>query len=157
MASGGIAADGLPTTIFHKIVDHSIPSKVVWEDDKVYAFRDIAPTAPVHVVIVPKERDGLTGLSAAEEKHKEILGHLMWAAARVAEKEGLDKTGFRIVVNDGAHGCACGAGRGAGTRGAARRCLGGLAQARASATSICTSSAAGSSRGRRGRARPRAP
>jgi HIT domain len=157
MASGGLAADGLPPTIFHKIVDKSIPSTKVWEDEKVYAFRDIAPTAPVHVVIVPKERDGLTGLSAAQERHREILGHLMWAASQVAAAEGLDKTGFRIVVNDGTHGCTYKSPCPRRSAPIFATCFPPAAQAKASPTSTSTSSAASSSPGRRARAHPRAP
>ncbi|KAK6232011.1 hypothetical protein SCA6_002084 [Theobroma cacao] len=50
-------------TIFDKIINKEIPSKVVYEDDKVLAFRDIAPQAPTHILIIPKSKDGLTGLS----------------------------------------------------------------------------------------------
>ncbi|KAL9683948.1 hypothetical protein QQ045_021377 [Rhodiola kirilowii] len=57
-----------PTTIFDKIVKKEIPAKIVYEDDQVLAFRDIQPQAPTHIVIIPKTKDGLTGLSAAEEK-----------------------------------------------------------------------------------------
>jgi histidine triad (HIT) family protein len=77
---------------------------VVYEDDKVLAFRDISPQAPVHIIIIPKDRDGLTQLSKAEERHTEILGHLMVTAAVVAKQEGL-VDGFRLVVNDGLQGC----------------------------------------------------
>ncbi|CAM8924750.1 unnamed protein product [Rhodiola kirilowii] len=70
-----------PTTIFNKIIKKEIPAKIVYEDDQVLAFRDIQPQAPTHIVIIPKTKDGLTGLSAAEEK--EAL----------------------IVINDGLSGC----------------------------------------------------
>ncbi|XP_021297435.1 adenylylsulfatase HINT1-like isoform X2 [Herrania umbratica] len=50
-------------TIFDKIINKEIPSKVVYEDDKVLAFRDISPQAPTHILIIPKSKDGLTGLS----------------------------------------------------------------------------------------------
>ncbi|KAK2967461.1 hypothetical protein RJ640_024000 [Escallonia rubra] len=91
-------------TIFDKIINKEIPAKVVYEDEKVLAFRDIAPQAPTHIVIIPKVKDGLTGLSKAEERHCEILGHLLYSAKRVAEQEGLED-GFRIVINDGPKGC----------------------------------------------------
>lgn len=57
-----LAADGMPDTIFSKILAKTIPSTRVYEDDHVYAFKDIAPTAPVHVVVIPKDRDGLVGI-----------------------------------------------------------------------------------------------
>jgi len=92
-----------PETIFHKIVKKQIPAKIVYETDKVLAFRDISPQAPVHIVIIPKEMDGLSQLSKAKEKNKEILGELMFAASEVARQEKLDE-GFRVVVNDGKNG-----------------------------------------------------
>ncbi|XP_043719226.1 14 kDa zinc-binding protein-like [Telopea speciosissima] len=91
-------------TVFDKIINKEIPSTVVYEDDKVLAFRDIAPQAPTHIQIIPKIRDGLTRLSKAEERHCEILGHLLYTATLVAKQEGLDD-GFRIVINDGPKGC----------------------------------------------------
>ncbi|KVH99584.1 Histidine triad (HIT) protein, partial [Cynara cardunculus var. scolymus] len=73
-------------TIFDKIINKQIPANVVYEDDKVLAFRDIAPQAPTHILLIPKVRDGLTGLSKV-----------------VAKQEGLEE-GFRIVINDGPNG-----------------------------------------------------
>jgi histidine triad (HIT) family protein len=75
---------------------------VVYEDDFVFAFRDIAPAAPTHILIIPKNKDGLTGLSQAEERHEAVLGKLLVAAAKIAKQEGLEK-GYRIVINDGEH------------------------------------------------------
>nr|ABK23114.1 unknown [Picea sitchensis] len=95
--------DGKPT-IFDKILQKEIPSTVVYEDEKVLAFRDIAPQAPTHIIIIPKVRDGLTGLSQAEERHEDILGHLLYTAKVIAKQEGLSD-GFRIVINDGPSGC----------------------------------------------------
>lgn len=91
-------------TIFDKIINKEIPSKVVFEDDKVLAFRDISPQAPAHILIIPKVKDGLTGLSKAEERHFDILGRLLYTAKLIAKQEGLDD-GFRIVINDGPNGC----------------------------------------------------
>ncbi|KAG6512651.1 hypothetical protein ZIOFF_030776 [Zingiber officinale] len=90
-------------TIFDKIIKREIPSTVVYEDDKALAFRDITPQAPTHILIIPKVKDGLTGLSKAEERHIEILGHLLYIAKVVAKQEGLEE-GFRIVINDGPNG-----------------------------------------------------
>ncbi|KAK3405319.1 hypothetical protein EUGRSUZ_K01707 [Eucalyptus grandis] len=91
-------------TIFDKIIKKEIPSAVVFEDDKVLAFRDISPQAPTHILIIPKVKDGLSGLSKAEERHCEILGRLLYTAKLVAKQEGLED-GFRIVINDGPSGC----------------------------------------------------
>ncbi|KAJ0043195.1 hypothetical protein Pint_18335 [Pistacia integerrima] len=91
-------------TIFDKIINKEIPSTIVYEDDKVLAFRDISPQAPTHILIIPKVKDGLTGLSKAEERHCDILGRLLYTAKLVAKQEGLED-GFRIVINDGPSGC----------------------------------------------------
>jgi histidine triad (HIT) family protein len=91
-------------TIFDKIVSKQIPSKIVFEDDSVLAFRDVSPQGPVHIILIPKDRDGLTQLSKAEDRHERILGHLMVTAAKVARQENLEK-GFRVVINDGPQGC----------------------------------------------------
>ncbi|GAU49583.1 hypothetical protein TSUD_140000 [Trifolium subterraneum] len=91
-------------TIFDKIIKKEIPSTVVYEDDKVLAFRDIQPQGPTHILVIPKVRDGLTGLSKAEERHIDILGRLLLTAKLVAKQEGLND-GYRVVINDGPKGC----------------------------------------------------
>ena len=78
-------------TIFDKIVRREIPSDIIYEDDKCLAFRDIAPVAPKHFLVIPKNRDGLTGISKAEDRHAALLGHLMVVAAKVATQEGLSE------------------------------------------------------------------
>ncbi|CAO1944665.1 unnamed protein product, partial [Urochloa humidicola] len=90
--------------LFDKIIGKEIPSQVVYEDQKILAFRDISPQAPIHIIIIPKVKDGLSRLSKAEERHVEVLGSLLYAAKIVAKQEGLDD-GFRIVINDGPKGC----------------------------------------------------
>ncbi|GMP71410.1 hypothetical protein CsSME_00029828 [Camellia sinensis var. sinensis] len=97
-------ADTGAPTIFDKIIAKEIPSTIVYEDDKVLAFRDINPEAPVHVLVIPKFRDGLTQLGKAEARHWDILGELLYAAKIVAEKEGI-LDGFRVVVNSGPAAC----------------------------------------------------
>lgn len=97
-------ADAGGPTIFNKIIAKEIPSSIVYEDENVLAFRDINPQAPVHVLVIPKSRDGLTGLDKAEPRHTEILGRLLYAAKVVAEKEGV-ASGYRVVINNGAEGC----------------------------------------------------
>ena len=90
-------------TIFDKILDKSIPSKVVYEDEQCYAFRDINPCAPTHILVIPKQRGRLSQLQHATEEDKPLLGHLLWAAGRIAKDEGL-APGYRVVINDGAEG-----------------------------------------------------
>ena len=60
--------------------------------------------APEHFLVIPKAKDGLSKIDKAEERHKHILGHLLWVASHVAEERSLDK-GYRVVINNGEHGC----------------------------------------------------
>jgi histidine triad (HIT) family protein len=97
------SADGAgPATVFDKLLSNEWECKKVYEDDQALAFADINPQAPVHILIIPKNRDGLTQLSKAREDQKALLGHLMYVAAEVGKKE--CPNGFRIVINDGEQG-----------------------------------------------------
>ncbi|KAF3450025.1 hypothetical protein FNV43_RR06104 [Rhamnella rubrinervis] len=102
--AAAVDADNGAPTIFDKIINKEIPSSIVYEDEKVLAFRDVNPQAPVHILVIPKLRDGLTQLGKAEPKHVDILGQLLYAAKIVAEKEGI-LDGFRIVINNGPKAC----------------------------------------------------
>lgn len=94
--------DREPSTIFEKIMAGEIPATVVKEDDKILAFKDINPAAPAHVLVIPKDRDGLTRLRKATNEHVEILGRLLVAAGEIAKDESLGfGDGARIVINDG--------------------------------------------------------
>ena len=73
-------------TIFDKIITKQIPADIIYEDDQALAFRDISPQAPVHFLVIPKQRDGLTRLSKAVEGNKEVLGHLLYVAQHVAKQ-----------------------------------------------------------------------
>jgi len=86
-------------TLFEKIVAREIPAKIVFEDDKVIAFHDIKPQAPVHVLIVPKKP--IPRIAEATPDDHQILGHLLLKAAEVAKQLGLTKNGFRLVFNNG--------------------------------------------------------
>jgi histidine triad (HIT) family protein len=86
-------------TLFQKIADKEIPSQIVYEDDQAVAFRDINPQAPTHVLIVP--RKPIARLAEAAPEDHALLGHLLLKAAEVAAKLGLDKTGYRLVINNG--------------------------------------------------------
>lgn len=86
--------------IFCKIAAGEIPSKKAYEDESVYAFYDIAPQAPVHILVIPK-----THISSAQALTREddaLLGHMFEVARRIAEENGLDKTGYRLITNVGA-------------------------------------------------------
>lgn len=91
-----------PETVFDNILSGKWPSDKVYEDDQALAFRDISPQAPVHILVIPKVRDGLVQLSKARDDQKALLGHLMYVAQEVGKKE--CPKGFRIVINDGEEG-----------------------------------------------------
>ena len=85
-------------TIFGKILRGDIPCDAVYSDDRCLAFRDIAPQAPVHVLVIP--RQPIESLRSADIGDEALLGHLLLVAARVARQEGLED--FRTVINSGA-------------------------------------------------------
>jgi len=88
-------------TIFSKIIRKEIPAKIVFESDSVLAFRDINPQAPEHILIIPKvDIPRVMDISGTE--HAAILGSLFEASKQIAKELGLDKRGFRIVINNGA-------------------------------------------------------
>jgi len=89
-------------TLFQKIAAREIPAAIVYEDDLVLAFRDINPQAPVHVLIVPKQP--VPRIAEAGTADQTLLGHLLLKAAAVARSLGLEATGYRLVINNGADG-----------------------------------------------------
>jgi histidine triad (HIT) family protein len=89
-------------TIFQKIIRREVPAAIVYEDDFVLAFRDVHPQAPVHVLIVPKKN--IPRVSSAHPDDHKLLGHLLLKAAAVAAQLGLEKSGYRLVINNGPDG-----------------------------------------------------
>lgn len=85
--------------LFCKIASGAIPVERVYEDERVVAFPDINPQAPVHVLVIPKQHIPSHAHAAAGDA--EMMGHLLWAAGEVARKKGLTK-GYRLVINSGA-------------------------------------------------------
>ena len=85
--------------LFKKIMRGEIPSDKVYEDDEVYAFRDIAPAAPVHVLIIPKAP--LDGLNELTDEDTHIAGRLLVTASKLARQLGLEADGYRVVINTG--------------------------------------------------------
>ncbi len=89
--------------LFCKIIRGDIPSTCVYEDENTYAFRDIAPMAPTHVLVVPKAHIG--GMDDIAEADAETLAACLKAVRKVAEKEGLLESGFRTISNCGKDAC----------------------------------------------------
>jgi len=89
-------------TIFSKILSGEIPSTEVYSDQEFYAFRDINPAAPTHVLVIP--RKPIPRISDAKEEDTLLLGRLLLVANRIAKQEGLFEKGFRYVINCGEWG-----------------------------------------------------
>lgn len=87
----------MDSCIFCKILRGEIPSAKVWEDDEFYAFRDIHPAAPVHVLVIPKTH--VANIAACAPQHEAMLGRLLLAVPKIAKQEGLDA--FRLIFNNG--------------------------------------------------------
>lgn len=84
-------------TIFSKIIRKEIPAKIVHEDELCLAFRDVSPQAPTHILVIPKKF--IRSMAECSADDKTLLGHLMVTASEIAQKEGLSKKGYRLVVN----------------------------------------------------------
>lgn len=86
-------------TLFQKIIRREIPAEIVFEDDDLIAIRDVAPQAPVHVLIVPKRVVPRVGEAAPGDA--ELLGKLLHASGGIAQKLGVYESGYRLVINHG--------------------------------------------------------
>ena len=85
--------------LFCRIAAGEIPSAKVYEDELVYAFRDIAPQAPVHVLIIPKKH--IESAQALTREDDALLCHMFACARKIAESEGVAKSGYRLITNVG--------------------------------------------------------
>ena len=86
--------------IFCRMVDRQAPAKIVYEDETALAIEDIHPQAPTHLLVIPRQHVvSLEDLAPVEEP---LAGHLLGVAARLARARGLEKTGYRVVINNGA-------------------------------------------------------
>ena len=88
--------------LFCKIVSGEIPGTIVYRDDDATAFRDINPVAPTHILIVPNRH--IDSVNALEEGGETLTGHLIHVAGQLAKSEGIDMTGYRIIINTGPDG-----------------------------------------------------
>ena len=88
-----------PNCLFCKIIKGDIPSNKVYEDEHCFAFRDIAPQAPTHILVVPKEH--IASCAEVSEENAPLVGHIFAAIAKIAKQEGLTN-GFRVISNAGA-------------------------------------------------------
>ena len=88
--------------VFCRIVAGEVPSEIVYQDEDFLAFRDIAPQAPKHVLIIPKTH--ITSLAELTEGQQDLAGRLIILVKNLAEKEGIAQSGYRLVINCGPEG-----------------------------------------------------
>ncbi|SHE65021.1 histidine triad (HIT) family protein [Seinonella peptonophila] len=88
--------------LFCQIVEQKIPSEKVYEDEEFYAFRDIHPAAPVHILLIPKKH--VASLMELSPEDEALAGRLLLTAQKIARQFGLDENGFRVVNNIGVEG-----------------------------------------------------
>jgi histidine triad (HIT) family protein len=92
----------LEPCIFCQIVEGKIPSKIVYEDEDILAFHDIAPAAPTHVLVIPKKH--IASLMELQEDDQGLAGKILLTIQKIARELGLDEKGFRVVNNFGKEG-----------------------------------------------------
>ncbi|MEJ2183687.1 MAG: histidine triad nucleotide-binding protein [Nitrospirota bacterium] len=90
----------MPECLFCKIAAKQIPSSILYEDDKVVAFQDVSPQAPLHALIVPRKH--IPGTLELAEADNALLGHMVQVANRLAREKGVAERGFRLVMNTNA-------------------------------------------------------
>ena len=85
------------STIFSKIINKEIPAKIVYEDDDILAFEDIAPKAPIHILIIPKKE--IKTLNDIDEQDANLIGRLTIVAKKIAADKDIAEDGYRLVMN----------------------------------------------------------
>ena len=85
------------STIFNKIINKEIPADIVYETDKVVAFKDVNPVAPIHILIIPRKE--IPTINDIKESDKILIGEMFLAAKKIAEKYKINEKGYRLVFN----------------------------------------------------------
>jgi histidine triad (HIT) family protein len=88
--------------IFCRIITGEIPGTIVFRDEQATAFRDLHPIAPTHILIVPNKH--IASVNMLTDEDEQLIGHLYTAARKIAAKEGIAESGYRLVTNTNAHG-----------------------------------------------------
>lgn len=88
--------------LFCKIIDKDIPATLVYEDDRVVAIEDINPQAPTHQLVIPKRH--IATINEADDGDSELLGYMLLTARKLAADNGIDESGYRLVLNCNAQG-----------------------------------------------------
>ena len=90
------------STLFTKIINREIPADIVYENDKVLAFKDINPAAPIHILVVPKKE--IPTINDIRPEDKDLIGEMYLAIAEIAKKYNIDKEGYRVITNCNEYG-----------------------------------------------------
>ena len=88
--------------IFCQIVAGKVPSKILYQDEEVIAFRDIKPKAPTHLIIIPKKH--IPSLAHLSEGESPLIAHMVNIANQLAKREGISESGYRLMINCGKEG-----------------------------------------------------
>lgn len=88
--------------LFCKIVKGEVPSTKVYEDDEIYAFKDINPAAPIHILVIPKKH--ITSLAHLQKEDEALVGKIYGVMNQIAEEQGFKENGYRVIVNCGKDG-----------------------------------------------------
>lgn len=89
-------------TIFSKIIRKEIPADIVFENERILAFRDIHPKAPTHIVVIPKKE--IINVADLTEEDQALVGEMFLVIKDLSEQEGIAKSGYRVVTNSGEEG-----------------------------------------------------
>ena len=89
-------------TIFKRIIDREIPAKIVYEDEQCLAFHDVAPQAPVHILVIPKKE--IASIEQITTEDQPLIGHIFSVIQKIAREQGLADNGYRVICNCGAGG-----------------------------------------------------
>lgn len=88
--------------IFCKIVNGNVPSKIVYENEKIIAFYDVNPVAPIHILVIPKKH--IPALTELQKEDEMLIGEIYTVINEIADKQGIREKGFRVIVNCGKDG-----------------------------------------------------
>jgi len=88
--------------IFCQIINKKIPAEIIYEDKEIIAFKDIHPVAKVHILIVPKKH--IKSIAKLKKSETDLIGKMIWRAKKLAEKFGINKKGYKLLINCGKDG-----------------------------------------------------
>ena len=88
--------------IFCKIINKEIPSNIVYEDEEILAFKDIAPQAPIHIVVIPKKH--IEKITQIQREDEALIGKIYSVINQIAKEQGIAEEGFRVIINCGENG-----------------------------------------------------